>query len=287
MFGGRIRFFVTGSAPLSKELANEIKVVFGLPIVEAYGMTEVGGGSIATGLPDPENGHLGGPIRQCLVKLEEVPEMGYTAKTEVNGEVVPAGEICMFGPINTPGYFRKEKETKELIDEEGWLHSGDVGIYTTDGRIKIIDRKKEIFKLAQGEYIAPTKLEAQYVQSEYVTLVVVYGDSYHSNLIGIIVPERKAVIEFLQKQGIQDLSVDNVVDHFDNEKLHKELKDDFAKIHKEKKFNGLERVEHFILAKEEFNHDKNELLTPSFKVIRKKVREFFQKEIDEIYAKIV
>jgi long-chain acyl-CoA synthetase len=94
--------------------------------------------------------------------MKDIPEMGY-----LHTDPEPRGEVCLYGAGITPGYFREPKKTSDAIIN-GWLHTGDVGIVRPDGKIKIIDRVKHIFKLSNGEYVAPEKLENIYVQSKYI-----------------------------------------------------------------------------------------------------------------------
>lgn len=97
------------------------------------------------------------------IRLKDIPEMNYFS-TDEN----PRGEVCFYGPGVFRGYYKAADKNKEAFDEEGWLRSGDVGLIFPNGSIKIIDRAKNIFKLSQGEYIAPEKLENVYIQSPYV-----------------------------------------------------------------------------------------------------------------------
>lgn len=113
---------------------------------------------------DSVSGHVGGPLPCLKIRLRDIPEMGYTSRDRP----YPRGEICFQGPSVFQGYFMNEEKNREAL-VDGWLLSGDVGLILPNGSIKIIDRAKNIFKLAQGEYIAPEKLENVYVQSSFVS----------------------------------------------------------------------------------------------------------------------
>jgi long-chain acyl-CoA synthetase len=178
VLGGRVRQMITGSAPISKDTLNFLKIAFCCQINEGFGQTECAAPASLTWTNDPLTGHVGGPYPACDFKLVDIPDMGYTAKdTDEQGNPMPRGEICYKGWNCFKGYFRNPEATAEAIDAAGWVHTGDVGTILPHGAIKIIDRKKNIFKLSQGEYVVPEKLENKFCQHPLIAQCFVYGDS--------------------------------------------------------------------------------------------------------------
>lgn len=169
----RCRLMLTGSAPIASHVLEFLRVVFGCPIAEGYGQTESAGVATVSNFDNQfEYGHVGGPLACCELKLVSVPDMGYNVTDTTHGRVekdgvvksegIPCkgrGEVCYRGGNIFPGYYKNPEKTAETVDEDGWLHSGDIGLWTMEGNLKIIDRKKNIFKLAQGEYVAAEKIE--------------------------------------------------------------------------------------------------------------------------------
>jgi len=127
--------------------------MLGVPVVEGYGQTEACAAATLCHADDMTTvGHVGGPVAAVEIVLIDVPEMGYL-HTDTTHRGMPCqgrGEICVRGPPVFKGYYKDETKTKETIDEEGWLHSGDIGLWTPEGTLKIVDRKKNLFKLSQG-----------------------------------------------------------------------------------------------------------------------------------------
>ncbi|VDM78521.1 unnamed protein product, partial [Strongylus vulgaris] len=138
----RVRLMVTGSAPLSENVLTFVRAAMGCVVVEGYGQTECVACATVSMEGDSNAGHVGMVIPSASIKLVDVPELGYFAKDE-------AGEICIKGPIVFRGYYQNDELTKEVLDEDGWLHTGDIGRWLKEGTLKIVDRKKHIFKLAQ------------------------------------------------------------------------------------------------------------------------------------------
>ncbi|OIW06655.1 hypothetical protein TanjilG_04049 [Lupinus angustifolius] len=196
--GGRVRLMVSGASPLSPDIMEFLKICFGARVTEGYGMTETSCVISRIDVGDNLSGHVGSPSPACEVKLVDVPEMKYTSDDQPN----PRGEICVRGPIIFQGYYKDEAQTREAIDEEGWLHTGDIGTWLPGGRLKIIDRKKNIFKLAQGEYIAPEKIENVYAKCKFVAQCFVYGDSLNSSLVAIVSVDPDALKAWADSEGI-------------------------------------------------------------------------------------
>lgn len=144
-FGGRLRFMVTGSAPIAAEVLLFFKVVLGCDIREGYGQTETTAATFVTKQNETTAGHVGGVTRAVEFKLVDIPEMNYFTDGPI-----PKGEVCVRGQPIFKGYYKDKKNTDEAIDKEGWHHTGDVGLIEQNGALRLIDRKKNIYKLSQG-----------------------------------------------------------------------------------------------------------------------------------------
>uniref|UniRef100_A0AAY4B415 Long-chain-fatty-acid--CoA ligase n=1 Tax=Denticeps clupeoides TaxID=299321 RepID=A0AAY4B415_9TELE len=188
--GGKLRFILTASAPISPTVLSFLRATLGCLIFEGYGQTECTAGCTFS-MPGDWSVMLGAPLPCNVVKLSDIPEMSYYSR---NGE----GEV---DPLCSAATLRDQERTAEALDGDGWLHTGDVGQWLPNGTLRIIDRKKHIFKLSQGEYIAPEKIENVYMRSVPVLQVFVHGDSL-SHLIGIVVPDPEVFTDWTKDRGI-------------------------------------------------------------------------------------
>lgn len=270
--GGRVRVMVTGAAPISPSVLNFLRATLGCQIFEAYGQTECTAGCTFTMPGDATSGHVGVPLPCNIVKLVDVEEMNYFAS---NGE----GEVCIKGRNVFKGYLKDPEKTAEALDEDGWLHTGDIGKWLPSGVLKIIDRKKNIFKLAQGEYIAPEKIENVYVRSAPVAQVFVHGDSLQSCLVAIVVPDVEILPSFAKNLGLED-SNENLCK---NKEIKKAILSDLTKLGKEAGLKSFEQVKDLYLHPEQFTIE-NGLLTPTLKAKRAELKTLFQPQIDKLYA---
>uniref|UniRef100_A0A4W3H2X0 Long-chain-fatty-acid--CoA ligase n=1 Tax=Callorhinchus milii TaxID=7868 RepID=A0A4W3H2X0_CALMI len=237
--GGEVRMIITGAAPASPAVLGFLRAALGCQVYEGYGQTECTAGCTFTTPGDWTSGHVGAPLPCNFIKLIDVRDMKYfSAKGE--------GEICVKGPNVFKGYLKDPKKTTEALDEDEWLHTGDIGKWLPNGTLKIIDRKKHIFKLAQGEYVAPEKIENIYIRSEPVAQVYVHGDSLQVN---------QSIPLWLNK---------------------------FASIGQQKEINR-NAVKDIYIHCEMFSI-QNGLLTPTLKAKRPELRNYFRKQIEELYT---
>ncbi|NXT63764.1 ACSL5 ligase, partial [Chaetops frenatus] len=270
--GGRVRIMVTGAAPISPSVLTFLRAALGCQIFEAYGQTECSAGSTFSVPGDWTTGHVGAPLACNIIKLDDVEEMSYFSS---NNE----GEVCIKGPNVFKGYLKDPEKTAEAIDKDGWLHTGDIGKWMPNGTLKIIDRKKNIFKLAQGEYIAPEKIENVYIRSTPVAQVFVHGESLRSFLIGIVVPDAEMLPEFAAKLGVKG----SFEELCKNSAVKRAILDDMIRLGREAGLKSFEQVKDLHIHTELFSVE-NGLLTPTLKAKRGDIVKFFQKEIEALYS---
>ncbi|XP_062435656.1 long-chain-fatty-acid--CoA ligase 5 [Rhea pennata] len=270
--GGQVRIMVTGAAPISPSVLTFLRAALGCQIFEAYGQTECSAGCTFSMPGDWTTGHVGAPLACNIIKLDDVAEMNYFSS---NNE----GEVCIKGPNVFKGYLKDPEKTAEAIDKDGWLHTGDIGKWMPNGTLKIIDRKKNIFKLAQGEYIAPEKIENIYIRSTPVAQVFVHGESLRSSLVGIVVPDPETLPEFAAKLGIKG----SYEDVCKNPAVKKAILEDIVKLGKEAGLKSFEQVKDLYIHTEMFSVE-NGLLTPTLKAKRTELAKFFQNQIEALYS---
>ena len=279
--GGRVRLILTGSAPIEPNVQNFLRAVFSTPILDGYGLTESCGAGFVSLASNPGIGHVGGPLDCIEFKVVDVPEMEYTSKdVDFDGTVCPRGEICFRGPVVTQGYFKDPERTVEMLDQDGWAHTGDVGRINPDGSLSIIDRKKNIFKLSQGEYVAAEKVENAYITSKYVAEVFLYGDSMNYFTVCIVVPLKEAIMDLAKECGLEDLTYEELCKN--KTIIDKVLADMNAKA-KAQKVNSFELAKCLYLEPTTFA-DKN-LLTPTLKAQRHKMKKYYADVIEDLYKK--
>ncbi|XP_070994000.1 long-chain-fatty-acid--CoA ligase 1-like isoform X3 [Oncorhynchus clarkii lewisi] len=272
--GGRVRLMITGAAPVSATVLTFLRAALGCQLYEGYGQTECTAGCTMTVPGDWTAGHVGAPLPCNSVKLVDVAEMNYLA---ANGE----GEVCVKGANVFLGYLKDPEKTEETIDANGWVHTGDIGKWLPNGTLRIVDRKKHIFKLAQGEYIAPEKIENIYTRSDAVAQVFVHGDSLQACLVAIIVPDPDFLPGWAKKRGLEG----SYGDLCNNMDVKKAILEDILKLGIDSGLKSFEQVKDITLFTEMFSI-QNGLLTPTLKAKRSELRNYFREQIDKLYSKI-
>jgi len=283
VLGGALESVTSGSAPISPEALDFLKIAFACDVIEGYGMTENCATCTRSWNNDPTaTGTVGPPQPGVDIKLVDVPAMGYHADNKPN----PRGEICIRGEVCFKGYYKDPKNTTETIDKDGWLRTGDIGEFDEYGRLKIIDRVKNIMKLAQGEYVAVEKIENMYAASSLIQQLYVHGDSLQDYLIGVLVPDPPVFAKLVGAVTSKQVAAEDVMALTNATKDPRVIEAALTEINKEARragLKGFETVKRLLLTMEPFTVE-NGLLTPTFKVRRRDAYQKYKDELDSLYA---
>lgn len=256
--GGRLRFFVSGGAPLSKAIAEFFHAA-GILILEGYGLTETSP-VICVNRPDQwKFGTVGPMIPGIEVKIAQ------------------DGEILSRGPHIMQGYFNKPSDTAEAIDADGWFHTGDIGEIDEEGFLTITDRKKNLLILSNGKNVAPQPIENQLKQSPYISEIMLLGDQRRT-ITALIVPNYDAIKEFAAEQQLEAEDIPALLQTQEIQRLIRgeinQYSGDFA---------DFERVRMFTLMEKEFSEESGEM-TPTLKLKRSVIMENHKAAIDQMYG---
>ena len=255
--GGRLRLVCSGGAPLSKDLAEFFWTV-GIPIYQGYGLTETSP-IVSNNFPANRVGSSGRPIANVQVRIAE------------------DGEILVKGPCVMQGYYKNPEATREVIDEDGWFHTGDIGYLDKDNYLYITDRKKDLIKTAAGKFVAPQPIENALKTSPYILNAMVVGDK-RKFIVALIVPNPVTVSAKLAEQGIRFASNEEMAAH----PAVRSLIDAEVKrltIH----LAQYENIKRFALLPEDFTFD-NGSLTFTLKLKRRVVEQQYADIIESLYA---
>ena len=258
----RASIMASGSAPLDPSLHQFLRIVFGNDFVQGYGLTETYSISLAQAPSDLSPGNCGGLAPTNEACLLSVPDMEYL----VTDKPHPRGELLVRGNSLFKGYYKNAEETKKAMTEDGWFKTGDICAVDELGRFKIIDRRKNVLKLAQGEYIAPERIEGVYLAAcNFLAQAYVHGDSVQTFLVAIFGVQPEFFAPFASKvlgEEISAADIDAVKKAASNEKVRTAVLRELDKVGKSKKFAGYEKVKNCYLFVEPFSIE-NELLTPT------------------------
>ncbi|XP_026190205.1 long chain acyl-CoA synthetase 6, peroxisomal [Cyclospora cayetanensis] len=274
-FGGNIRTLSMGSAPMDSEQLKELQLYLSAFICEGWGMTE-SGIAFLQDAADGNKGTIGGPLASTEYKVISLPALQYDAR-----QSPPRGELLVRGPCLVKEYFLDSEKTKDLFDKDGWLHTGDVVEIQLNGAVKIIDRAKNIFKLAHGEYVAPERLENIYSNSPWVDQIFVYGDSLEAALVAVVVPSGAAIQKWADDNGKSAVPTDKLLS---DRSLKEQILRDLETLGRQQ-LKGFEIIKGVHLTSEHFTVE-NGLVTPTMKVIRSAARDKYLVEIKQLYNEI-
>lgn len=255
--GGRLRYAVSGGAPLSKEI-SEFFHAAGILILEGYGLTE----TTAAINCNTQGDFRFGTVGKAIAGVEE--------------KIASDGEILVKGPVVFKGYFKNPEATRQVLSEDGWFKTGDIGEIDPDGFLKITDRKKDIIVTAAGKNIAPQNIENLLKTVPFISQVVVHGDR-RKYLSALVTLNRESIEEFARKEQIQFSEFKDLARHPRIFSLVKKAIDE-----KNKTLPSFESIKKFAILENDFSQENGEL-TPTLKVKRKFVSEKYEKILNQLY----
>ncbi len=276
--GGQVRLFVSGGAALPPEIDDFFKAA-GLTILQGYGLTETSPVMAANRVGEEVTGVVGAVIPGVTVGIMDLNTNEVIA--QISGEDYPTdlssepGEILCKGPNVMRGYWRNDEATKEMIDDDGWLHTGDVGRFV-DGNLKITDRIKHMIVNAGGKNIYPGPIEDMFKTSKWIDQMVVVGEAQNF-MAGLIVPDFEVLSKFAKDNGLEYKKNEVLITH---PEVHEVYKKEIRAFSKE--LASHEKIRDFRLLPNEFTVETGEI-TPTMKVKRRVIAEKYADQIADIF----
>ncbi|MDF1580642.1 MAG: long-chain fatty acid--CoA ligase [Desulfuromonadales bacterium] len=255
-FGGRLRLFISGGAPLDKTI-NEFMWIIGIPTCEGYGLTETSPAVTLNSVNELRFGSVGRPLMQTEAKLAD------------------DGELMLKGPQVMQGYYKNPEATAEVL-KDGWLSTGDIARIDAEGYVYIVDRKKEIIITAGGKNIAPQPIENELKLDKYISQAFVHGDRL-PYLVALVTPNLERLIELAHQERIDYFDLEDLVA---NAKVQKIFEERIAEVNA--KLPSYETIKKFVILPREFSVEGGEL-TPTLKFKRKVIYQKYKEKIDSLY----
>ncbi|KAF1828797.1 long-chain-fatty-acid-CoA ligase 1 [Decorospora gaudefroyi] len=282
----RTKVMVSGSAPIDPSLHQFLRTVFSNYFTQGYGLTETYAVALVQHEGDFSAGNCGGVAPNSECALLDVPDMEYLSTDKPH----PRGELLVRSAALFKEYFRNEEETAKAIDADGWFHTGDICSVDELGRFKVIDRRKNVLKLAQGEYISPERIENVYLANcSYLASAYVHGDSHQSSLVALFGVAPDLFPHFASKvlgEKIEEGDVAKLKEVLGHKKIEKAVLKELDKVGRKNKFNSYERVRAVRLFVDPFTIE-NQLLTPTLKLKRPQTVKAFRQQLDDCYEEVL
>jgi len=291
--GGKLQLGISGGGPLNSEVQVFTRTCFGVPLIQGYGLTETNAGLALQPVDDLRANIAGAPIPSVEVKLVSVPEINdkggaaylSTDTRDVHGNTVCGrGEVCVRGPSVAVGYYRMPEKTKEVWEDDGWFHTGDIGQFMEDGSIRIVDRVKNLVKLLGGEYIAIESMEMTYGNSSFVDAaaggICCYGDGEMDRPIALMQLNEHYAMKWAKAKGVAgDFAAVKA-----SEELNHAVLADMKREAKKGGLSNLEKLVALAFLTEPWTPE-NGCLTAANKLQRRVVVETFDQEFQETRKK--
>jgi long-subunit acyl-CoA synthetase (AMP-forming)/nucleoside-diphosphate-sugar epimerase/acyl carrier protein len=273
MLGNRIRLLITGGAPTALAVIDFLRRCYKCHVSNGFGATEAGG--IMT------DGYLKNNVEY---KLIDVPEMNYFT----TDKPYPRGELCVKTETMFSGYYNNPELTSRALDADGWYHTQDIVEHRGNRKFAIIDRLKNIFKLAQGEFVAPEYLENTYLQSPFIDQIFIYGNTLRSYVVAVVIPNRSVLLQWANTQKSletcmnienEDMKLLTIGTSTEGQKL---ILSEFTEIASRVGLQPYEIPRAFILEPEVFTND-NGRMTGSMKIARAQCEMYYKDKLEQLY----
>lgn len=255
--GGNLRFAVSGGAPLDPSIADFFAAC-GIPVLEGYGLTETTGPIFVNTLFENRNGTVGKAVGDVKLRLDE------------DGEILIKSDKVM------AGYFKNQQATREVITEDGYFRTGDIGELSEEGFLKITDRKKDLIKTAGGKFVAPQKLQQQFTTNPLINHIHIHGDK-KKYIVALITLDKDLVFKIKKDHGISSSDYSQLTR---SELIQSEVRQVVAQVNSH--LASYETIKRFDILDHDFTIEEGQL-TPSLKMKRKVIDEQYKKKIDALY----
>lgn len=273
--GGRLKLCMNGGGPVAKDTQRFISMAI-CPMISGYGLTETTAMGVLQNPAEWTTDAMGAMPASVEAKLVDFPDAGYYATNKPH----PQGEVWLRGPSVMEGYYENEAETAEAITADGWFKTGDIGEFDNRGHLKLIDRKKNLIKTLNGEYIALEKLESIYRSAPVVSNICCYADAQQAKPIAIIFPAEPALVKLAQSIGVTGTSLEELAH---NKKLQSAVLKELQAAGRQGGLSGIEIIDGVVVADEEWT-PQNGLVTAAQKLNRRGILDKFRKEVTAAYA---